>query len=85
MRKLRGTWLIKQREIFLSKVASILADKRSPITKRAEEDFDVLQLRYPNRPEYGYDPVSFFERAALRSIDVLRVLKPEGRKWTKQI
>jgi len=53
-------------------VCSILhLDKPNDFTK-SESAFNILQLRYPPRPEYGYDAYSLFKRAIDRADVVLR-------------
>ena len=55
----------------IATVNAICARNSTPSTLRSEAEFDILQKEHPPRPEYGYDPLSLFERAAHRAIRVL--------------
>ena len=59
---------------------AILSSEAPPDTRRAEADFEILQERYPRRPEYGYDPLSLFERAAGRALGILRSVDGSERE-----
>lgn len=50
----------------LEGVKEILSDCSTPDNSLACADFDKLQSEHPIRPEYGYDPVSTWKRAAER-------------------
>ena len=51
-----------------TKVCKVLLSSNSPDTARAESCFDVLQNAYPSRTGYGYDRVSLWQRATIRSL-----------------
>ncbi|MHB1317411.1 MAG: class I SAM-dependent methyltransferase [Anaerolineae bacterium] len=48
----------------------------------SEMIFDRLQAQYPSRPEYGYDALSIWKRAASRASEILSLpgLHDQGRK-----
>jgi len=55
----------------LDRIASILDATGTPDTARAEAAFERLQNAYGPRPEYGYDAVSIWGRAASRSLSLV--------------
>jgi SAM-dependent methyltransferase len=51
----------------VSSTTRILGRTSNPDTERSDLSFDTLQSSWAPRPEYGYDPVSTWTRAARRS------------------
>jgi SAM-dependent methyltransferase len=55
----------------LQRISGILKSTGPAETVRAERSFELLQSRYAPRPEYGYDPVSVWQRATSRSVKLV--------------
>lgn len=80
---LTSTWSTVKRSVFrvrrirarITKVQvnQILSMSGNPNFRRSETEFDTLQKSYPCRDEYKYDPLSIWERASIRCINLLNL------------
>jgi SAM-dependent methyltransferase len=68
----------------IATVNAICARKIQPSTLRSEAEFDTLQKQHAPPPEYGYEPLSLFERAAHRAVRVL-ACAPHANKPLKAL
>ena len=79
-KKLRAQHRERHRLQRVATVTSFLEDRTPPDTKRSESEFNLLQERYPKRPEYGWDLSSLFQRAALRGSKIHQLANSGDRR-----
>lgn len=55
------------------RILKIISSSNNPDFTTSQNNFEDLQLRYESRPEYGYDQLSLFKRAADRAFRILNL------------
>jgi SAM-dependent methyltransferase len=60
------------------RIEKILSSSELPDTVQSEQDFDLLQAEYSERPEYGYDFPSLVSRACTRTTQVVKASQHIG-------